>query len=191
VSPVFTINFRREVYQREMARTRRRTILLAAWVTYFGIVGLVVGLYGLNCISLGNRMRQIERQARLASTTPAETKWSLDPAEIAMVERVHASPRSWATRLMHLSAALPANAALMSLSVNPDNLANAADQNKLVLTGQVSGPVAADRMKAIVQIVTTLHEDSVFAASYQNVRLASSRTGGGTHPVTEFVIECR
>ena len=48
MSVLFTINFHREAYQRELARARRRVILLGVWVAYFGVIGVVMGLYGRN-----------------------------------------------------------------------------------------------------------------------------------------------
>jgi hypothetical protein len=192
VSPLFTINFRREAYLRELARTRRRVVILGVWVTYFGALGLMLGLYGLNCASLTGRARQVERQAaRLRSSQGASLEWKVQPAELAEVERFVLSPRKWHDRLTRLSAILPPNVRLTSLQVNPQNLSTMAEQNKLVIAGQLRPVAGQDRMQGVMRIITTLHDDSLFARSYRNIKLASTRISETPGAPAEFVIECR
>lgn len=192
MSPVFTINFRREVYQRELARTRRRLFLVGGWVAYFGVLMVILGLYGLNCAALTGRVQQIERQAeRLRAAQNTKGDWTVGAAELAAVQKVQGSSRFWRDKLVRLAELLPPNAVLSSVALNPDNLTNVTDLNKLVIVGEMKIAPGQDRMQGIVQLVTTLHGDSTFSHGYQNIRLASSRVAetGGT--VAEFVIECR
>jgi len=189
VNTVFTINFRREAYQRELARTRRRLFLLGGWLSYFGVLALVLGLYGLNGVVLGRRVQLAERRVtRAQQTSGARTDWKLTEREITLVEDTRANPARWRDRLARLSAILPDNVALSSIAVNPENLQNRADQNKLVLTGEMKVP-ASDPLRPVTQFVATLKADTVFARGYSSIRLASSQASPGN--VTQFVIECR
>ena len=192
MTPIFAINFRREVFLRQQAHARARLLALAGWLLYFGLVGVVVGLYGLNCFSLVRRMGQLERQAaRLEATEGSTQDWTVDQAQLAAVERFQASPRRWRDKLLRLSAVLPSNVALTSISVNPENLAGAADQNKLVIAGQLRSIPGQDAMRGVVQLVSVLQRDAVFGSGYQTIKLSQSRMVSGTPTTTEFVIECR
>lgn len=192
MNALFTINFRREAYQRELARTRRRLFKLGGWVTYFGVLVLVLGLYGLNCASLASRVRFAEvGVARAQRTSGERAGWKLDGPSLLMVEQARGNPARWRDRLERLSAILPPNVALSSVALNPDNSAAAADQNKLVVTGEMRVPAGADRMRPVVQLVSLLQADTVFARGYSSVRLASSQASPGPGNTTAFVIECR
>lgn len=193
MTPLFTINFRREIYLRERARSRARLLALGGWLFYFGLLGVVVGLYGLNCGSLTRRARQLERQtARLEAAGQRPTEWVVDPALAAVVERYHRSPGLWRDKLAHLGAALPANVALTSIAVNPENLSGSSEQITLVIAGQLRSIAGQDPMRGVVQLVSALQRDQVFAAGYQTIKLSQSRLVGGAIPaMTEFVIECR
>jgi hypothetical protein len=192
VTPVFAINFRREAFLREQARSRARLLALGGWLLYFGLLGVVVGLYGLNCGSLIRRVRQVERQAaRLAAAPDAARGWSVDAAQLGAVETFHGSARFWRDKLARLSALMPPNVALTSISVNPGNLSGAAEKNKLVISGQLRAGPGQAPMGAVVQLVNVLQRDTVFASGYQTIKLAQSRTTDAHPPVTEFVIECR
>ncbi|MBI1797091.1 MAG: hypothetical protein HYR74_08575 [Candidatus Eisenbacteria bacterium] len=165
--------------------------MLGASLAYFGALVVVLGLYGLNCASLTARAAQIERTAARMRAQPGGQKdWIIGGPELAAVERVRSNPRQWRNRLARLATLLPANAALTSVAVNPDNLPSAEDQNKLVITGQVKVPPGQDRMRSVVQIVNLLHADPVFSAGYHNIQLASSRANA-EGSLAEFVIECR
>jgi hypothetical protein len=191
MSTIFTINFRREAYQMELARTRRRTVAVGAWVAYFGVLAVVLGLYGLNCGSLLRRARQLESQnTRLRSDQGPQAAWQPAAAEIAQVERVLANPRLWQTRLARLATLLPPNAALSTVSVNPDNLSGGGEHDRLVITGVLRPTSGQDRMQGIMQLLSTLRGDSEFAANYRTIKLAESRIGGPDAPA-EFRIECR
>ena len=192
MSAIFAINFRREVFLRERARSRARLFALGGWLLYFGLLGVVVGLYGLNCSSLTRRMVQLERQAaRLEGAQGRGSEWVVDPAQLATVERFHESPRRWRDKLVRISGLMPANVALTSIAVNPDNLAGAADQGKMVIAGQLRQISGQDPMRGVVQLVSALQRDTVFAAGYQTIRLSKSHVVGGSPPTTQFEIECR
>lgn len=192
MSPVFSINFRREVFLRKQARSRARLLALGGWLLYFGLLGVVVGLYGLNCGSLTRRVGQIERQAaRLANSPGGPREWIVDQAQLATVERFYMSSRLWRDKLARLSALLPPNVALTTIAVNPENLSGVADKNKLVISGQLRGLSGQDPMRGVVQLVSTLQKDQGFASGYQTIKLTQSRMAEGGPAVAEFVIECR
>ena len=189
MNSVFTINFRREAYQRELARTRRRLFLLGGWLTYFGVLALVLGLYGLNVVVLARRVQLAERRVtRAQQTSGARTGWKLTDREMVMVEDTRANPARWRDRLARLAVVLPDNVAMSSIAVNPENLTNPADQNKLVLTGEMKVP-ASDPIRPVSQFVSALKADSVFARGYSSIRLASTQASPGN--LTQFVVECR
>ena len=188
MTTLFNINFRREAYLKEVARTRRRMIALGVWVAYFGMTAVLLGLYGLNCAELSRRVRLLERQsARISSSTGAHTEWNLKPGETARVERFLLNPRRWRDRLTRLAVVLPADVRLTSLVVNPNEGSTAIDENTMILTGEVRTGPGGDRMRSVMGVVQTLYADSVFAASYRNIRLRSTRTDGGGG--AEFTIE--
>ncbi len=192
MSPVFTVNFRREAYQLEMARTRRRTVAVGTWVAYYGALAVVLGLYGLNLVTLAQRTQQLERQnASLRNTQAAAPAWKPAPADILLAQNALASPALWHRRLERLAALLPPNAALTNVTVNPDNLADPAEQEKLAVTGLLRPLPGQDRMAGIMGLVSALHADSAFAAQYRSVRLAESRIAGEGNAPAEFRIECR
>jgi len=192
VSELFTINFRRETYLREVARARRRVIALGVWVAYFGVMGIVLGLYGLNCASLVNRVAALERRAERARTQAGQhTEWKVTPAQLNEIEEFVSSPAVWSDRLSHLSAALPINARLRSVALNPDNLSGSVDQNRLVITGQFRLAPAENGVNAAEKIAAALRKDKAFSAGFRTIRLASTRMSEEAGPVAEFVIECQ
>lgn len=191
MSALFHINFRREAHQRELAHARRRVVTLGVWVAYFGIVAVAMGLYGLNCMSLSQRVRILERQAaRLQSSQSGREQWQVPSAELGRIEAYVRNPGGWHERLVRLAALLPDDARLTSIATNPSNLAAAGSENRLVLTGQMRVARGADRMAGVMGFASHLREDSVFAAHYTNVRVTSTKIveNGG---LTEFVIECQ
>lgn len=191
MNPLFTINFRRESYLREIARARRRVVTLGLWVFYFGVLAAVLGLYGLNCVSLSQRAGWLERQtARLRAAQSAHPDWTVGRTELAQVEQFTASPRRWRDRLTRIASLLPPGARLSSLAFNPDQASAAADQ-RLVLTGELRVAPGQDRMQGVMQLVAALHRDSLFAAGYRNIRLSSTQISEGTATTAQFVIECR
>lgn len=192
MSPVFLINFRREAYQRELARSRARVISLGAWLSYFGVMVVIFGLYGLNFAAVKSRTRMAERQAQvLRESTDAQTDWSRQSAQLSMIERGVGDARLWRARLERLATALPANAQLISIEFNPKGASGGGDWNRLVLRGQLSVEAGQDRMRGVGTIVNTLRTDSLLSRRFHSIRLAStsiSETRGNT---AEFAIECR
>ncbi len=189
MNTVFAINFRREAFQREQARARRRAAVLGLWVLYFGALGVVLGLYGLNTSALGQRVRIVERQIERLRQRPAGEAWRPGQAEASAIEQHLRDPRLWCDRLARLPLVLPANARVLSLELNPDNVSGNADV-KLVITGELRAGAGQDRVQQVMGFVNRLSRDSVFAAGYRNVRLVSTRAlaeGSGA----EFVVECR
>jgi Tfp pilus assembly protein PilN len=192
MSPVFTVNFRREAYQHELARTRRRAVAVGIWVAYFGVLALTLGLYGLNCASLTDRAHLLEKQsARLQASHDSVLSWKPGPAELAQVEFALANPRRWQVRLARLAAVLPSDAMLTSVSSNPEHQSAVADQERLLIVGTLRTTPGPDRMRGLMALVATLHADSLFSAQYRTIRLVESRLGGSADAPAEFRIECR
>lgn len=190
MSPLYAINFRREAYQREVAKTRRRAVALGLWVLYFGALGVVLGLYALNAVSFSQRVARAERQVERLRRRPAnDTDWRPSRAETENVARHLGSPRVWRGRLARLPQIMPDGARLRSLSFNPENITGAGDV-KLVLTGEMRGSAGAGRLQQVMGLVNTLSRDSVFSAGFRNVRLVTTRASSSGEG-TEFVVECR
>ena len=190
MSALFTINFRREAFLREVAKRRRRLMSLALWVAYYGVLVLVLGLYGLNCQTLSLRSAMLARQtAQLRNTNAAQVATALRPQEMTLVERYATSTRRWRDRLEHVALAMPFDAKLTGLVVNPQNQSDVASQNSLVISGALKGTRTGDRIQGVMKIVSSLSADSVFRHGYRNIKLASTKVAedGGV----EFVIECR
>ncbi|NOT32628.1 MAG: hypothetical protein HOP12_00485 [Candidatus Eisenbacteria bacterium] len=192
MSPVFTINFRREAYQREQARARQRLFQLGGWLAYFGVLAVVIGLYGLNCGALISRTRQVERLVERAARTPgASPEWRVEGTTLVAVESFRASAPRWRQRLIRLAELLPPTAALSTIEANPENTQLDADRNRLVITGFIRVPAGQDRMRPVADLIARLRGDSLFATGYSSIRLSSSRAVEASNPETEFVIECR
>ena len=192
MTPVFTVNFRREVFLRERARARARLLALGGWLFYFGLLAVVVGLYSLNCVSLVRRVGRIQRQtARLESTQGSVQDWTVDDSQLGTIESFRLSPRRWRDKMLRLSSVLPTNVMLTSISVNPDNLTGSTDRNKLVISGQLRPQSGQDPMRGVVQLVSTLQHDAVFSGGYQTIKLSESKMVSASPATTEFVIECR
>jgi Tfp pilus assembly protein PilN len=191
VSELFTINFRREAHRRELSEARRRAASLGAWVAYFGVLVVVLGLYGLNAGSLTQRAQLLDaHNARLQKSRVPSAAWTPRASELSRVEAALDNPRRWQARLERLAAVLPANAMLTSLVVNPDNLSAPADQDRLLIAGVLQPAGGRERMQEIMQLVSALRSDSLFAAQYGVIKLVESRIGGPGSPA-EFRIECR
>jgi Tfp pilus assembly protein PilN len=191
VSALFTINFRRESYLKELARARRRLLALGLWVAYFGVLGIVLGLYGLNCASLVRRSVQLERQASRVSQDGRRDEWKVTPEALAEVENAVNSPTKWRNRLTRLARLIPANARLTSIAANPDNMSGAAEQNRLMISGEYRIAPGQDRMHGVVEMVGALRGDTLFSAGYQTIRLVTTRISESSGTVAEFTIECR
>jgi hypothetical protein len=189
MSPLFAINFRREAYLREVARVRRRVLLLGGWVAYFGVLALVIGLYVLNGIALERRTRQVEVQvARAEKISSDAAPWDSRSAELAQVSRYLLNPRQWRVRLVRLAALTPPNVALTLVAVNPDNMLSTLDQNTMHIEAILKPRPNEDRMSSIMAFVTALRKDPQFAAGYQTIRLTQSQATG---PTSDFTVECR
>jgi hypothetical protein len=190
--PIFTINFRREMFEREMARSRRRVITLAGWLGYFGVFGLLVWSYVLNAQGMERRTRMILRQTdQFVASQNLPRKVPLDPGQASAIERFHDSPRRWRDKLARLATLIPPNAALQSLGLNPAGSNQAADQNKLLITGSLRSAGADDPMRGVVQLVAALQADSAFSAGYKSIKLSQSHADANAKGTTEFTIECR
>jgi hypothetical protein len=189
MSTVFTINFRREVFQRERAKARRRAALLGMWLLYFGALGVVLGLYALNLVSLGRRTVMLERQVERLRSQPAGSDWRPGRAEADLVSHALQDGARWRDRLARLAQLVPPNARLTEVQYNSDNT-SAGARPKLVLTGELRPTGNTDRMQQVLGFVGTLSRDSLFSAGYSNVRLVTTRASSSGEGA-EFVIECR
>jgi hypothetical protein len=192
LTPIFTINFRREAWQREVARSRARVVSLAVWLFYFGAIAVIFGLYGLNFVTLLEHTRMVERQAAAQKATrPDEIDWSKQAAELGLIERGVMEPALWSERLQRLATLFPLNARLTSVDFNPGGVAGGSDWNKLVLTGTLKSDPNQDRMRGVANLVARLKGDSLLARSFHSVRLASTRITESSGTEAEFVLELR
>ena len=190
MNPLFTINFRREAYVQEASRRRRRLIALGVWVAYFGVLVVMIGLYGLNGAALARRSMMLERQTGLVRRSHAPALGAqLGPGELAQVELYARSTRLWRDRLQRLGDLLPPEARLTRLNVNPLNMSDDASRNALVISGELRNAPGQDRMQGVMKIVSALRADSLFGRSYQNVKLSSTSMSDDGN--AEFDIECR
>lgn len=192
MSPVvFAINFRRADWQREQAHMRRRVVSLAVWLLYFGVAGVVLGLFAINAVALSRQVAQLEQQVQhLRETGSAVEPLRIGPSSLELIERTLENPRRWHARLLRLAALMPPDAALTSVALNPENQADAASQNRLVITGTLKGRPGEDRVAGVMQLVSALQADRQFSSGYRSIRLTSSRVAGPDGG-TEFVVECR
>lgn len=191
MTALFHINFRREAHQRELARARRRLLTLGVWVSYFGIVAVTMGLYGLNCAALSQRVLLLERNtARAASDRGSREQWRIPSAELDRIESYAGNPRRWHDRLSRLAALVPSDVRLTTIATNPSNQTGGRADDRLVLTGQMRVQRAEERMAGVMAFAASLREDSLFAVHYPNVRVTSTRIIEGGN-MTEFVIECQ
>ena len=192
MSPVFSVNFRREAYQLELARTRQRAVVVGTWVAYFGVMAVTLGLYGLNCASLTHRAHLLEEQnARLNAGAGPGPAWKPGRAELGQVEHALSNPRRWQVRLPRIAAVLPVNAKLTSVGLEFVQGSDPQGTERLVLDGLLRAAPGQDRMQGIMALVAALHADSVLAAQYRTIRLVESRIGGEAGAPAEFRIECR
>lgn len=191
MSTLFNVNFRREAYRKEVARARRRVMALAAWVAYFGVFAVIMGLYGLNGVALTRRVDQLEKQmARFQATQSVREQWQLPAAELTRIQDLLGNPVRWRDRLARLAVLLPENARLTSVAANP-NVSSVRNEDRLVITGQMRIKQGEDRMTGVMRLVTTLREDSLFGARFGNVKLSSTKILASGTGMTEFVIECQ
>jgi hypothetical protein len=190
MNPVFTINFRREAYEREQARIRARVVSLGAWVAYFGLMAVILGLYGLNAVAFARRTAMIERQAvRQREMKGRVSEWTLGAEEMAAITRNAEGLSAHWRIMMRIGQLLPPNARLTSLAYNPDNLTGAGSR-RLVVSGVLRPESAQDRVRGVVNLVSALGADSSFSRAFTSVKLASTSSDEGSGTV-EFTIECR
>jgi hypothetical protein len=185
---MFRINFRREAFRRQRAEARARALGLGGWVAYFGIVVLLLGLYGLHTVSLAGRTAQIERQVARLSTDPRNGQdWRPSPDEAAASTPWVGDPGRWRALLGRLPELMPAGARITTLEWNPEDITGG--DRRLVVTGMLRGTPAEDPMGRVTDFVTAVGRDSLFKARFRSVRLLSTRAREGGE--AEFKVECR
>lgn len=188
MSLVFTINFRREAFRRARARARERVLRLGVWLAYFGIAGVVLGLYALHAFSLASRTSNLERLgARMRALQSTQADWRPVESDVVEIERHAVDAGLWRDRLARIGRVLPSSARLTSLQWNPDNISGV--DLKLVLSGISRVPAGQDRMQSVMTFVHALQGDTLLSNSFRNIRLVTtSATESGD---ARFVIECR
>ena len=192
MSAVFTINFRREAFARQRARERQRVLALGLWLSYFGVLAVVLGLYGLNCASTIRRARQMERNAtQLRMLRLPGNPWRVTGTALLDIEAAAANPWRWRLRLEHLAGALPSQAHVTSLAFNPQGQSGTPDASALLIDGEIRTAPGESPVVAVMNIVTTLQHDRDFAAGFGAIRLRSTQAGPSPGTPAAFTIECR
>ena len=190
MNALFTINFRREAYVLGVTRRRQRVIALGIWVAYFGLIAVLLGLYGLNCAALARRSSQLQRQtAQIQRNGSSQLTNQFEPGDLVLVESYVMNTRHWRDLLSRLGALLPPESRLTSVAINPQNLSDATSQRVLRISGEIRSAAGTDRMQGVMKIVAALRADSTFKAGYRNIRLAS--TNVGEDGSASFEVECR
>jgi Tfp pilus assembly protein PilN len=189
VNTLFQVNFRREAFRRERAEARRRAAGLGVWLTYFGVLAVVLGLYGLNWSELGSRTQQLERQiAAQRELSAAGADWTPPPADAGLAEAWVSDVTRWRDLLARLPQLLPEGVRLTSVRFNPDGIGGG--ERKLLLSGVLRVDGRLDRMTGVTDLVATVARDSLFAAHFKSVRLVSTRSRDDL-PDAQFELECR
>ena len=189
MSAPFQINFRREAFRRERAEAKRRALGLGIWLTYFGGLAVLLGLYGLNVAALETRTHQLDRQlARQRALQRGDNDWIATSAEVASVEPWVADTGRWRDLLGGLPRLLPDGARLTALQFNPDGVTGG--ERKLLLTGELRVDSHGDRTAGVTDLVARIAKDSLFASQFRSVRLVSTHARDDA-PEAEFEVECR
>ena len=184
----FRINFRREAFSRERVEARRRAVGLGIWLTYFGALAVMLGLYGLNASELQARTRQLQRQiARQQALHQGGADWTPTPGEATLAQDWVGDLGRWRDLLVRLPGLLPEGARLTSLQFNPDGTAGTS--RRLLVHGLLRLDSRHEGMSGVTDFVTTVARDSLFATHFKSVRLVSTRTVDGGE--SEFELECR
>lgn len=188
MSPVFRINFRREAFRRQRAEQRARVIGLGVWLTYFGVLAVLLGLYGLNLASIADRNRHLERQLERMRTSPDQGhEWRPSPDDATAATGWLGDAGRWRDLLVRLPLLLPEGARLTSVQWNPDDISGG--ERRLLLTGVMRPLAGQDPMARITDLVGTVGRDSCLTARFRGVRLVSTRMRDSGE--AEFQVECR
>ena len=189
MSAQYQINFRREAFRRERTESRRRAVGLGVWLTYFGALTVLLGLYGLNCTALDKRTAQLDRQlARQRALRQGGTEWIASAAEVAAIEPLVSDTGRWRDLLGALPRLLPEGARLTGIQFNPDGVTGG--ERKLLLDGVLRTEPRLGGTAGVTDFVSTIARDSLFASQFHSVRLVSTRAREGS-PEAEFEVECR
>jgi hypothetical protein len=189
MSGLFLVNFRREDFRRQRTNARRRAYGLGVRLAYFGVLALVMGLYGLNCSELRTRTRTLDRQlGRQRALHLAGAPWKPAPSEATLAEPWVADLARWRDVLARLPGLLPEGARLTSLRWNPEGVSGG--ERRLLLAGVLRVDSRRDRMAGVTDFVAVVARDSVFASQFKSVRLLSTRSLE-LSPDAEFELECR
>jgi hypothetical protein len=189
MSAQFQINFRREAFRRERTEARRRAVGIGVWLTYFGALAVLLGLYGLNCSALETRTEQLEHQlARQRTLRQGGSEWIASATDVAAVEPWVSDAGRWRDLLGALPRLLPEGARLTGIQFNPDGVTGG--ERKLILSGVLRVDSRLDGTAGVTDFVTVIARDSLFASQFRSVRLVSTRAREGG-PEAEFEVECR
>ena len=189
MSAQFQINFRRTAFRRERIEARRRAVGIGVWLTYFGALAVLIGLYGLNCAALQTRTEQLGRQlARQRTLRQGSTEWIASGTEVATVEPCVSDAGRWRDLLGALPRLLPEGARLTGIQFNPDGVTGG--NRKLLLDGVLHVDSRLGGTSGVTDFVSTIARDSLFASQFHSVRLVSTRAGAHSSEA-EFEVECR
>ena len=185
----FQINFRREAFRRERTEARRRAVGIGIWLTYFGALAVLIGLYGLNCAALQTRTEQLARQLTYQRTLrQGGNEWIASATDVAMVEPWVSDTGRWRDLLGALPRLLPDGARLTGIQFNPDGVTGG--DRKLLLNGVLRVDSRLGGTAGVTDFVSTIARDSLFASQFHSVRLVSTHARERSSEA-EFEVECR
>ena len=153
-------------------------------------MGVVLGLYGLNCASTIRRSTQIERQAiQLRSLKLSGNPWHVAPDALTQVEAAATNPWQWRLRLEHLARALPPSARLVAVGFNAQGQIGTPDAATFVIDGEIRTARGESPVPAVMAIVAALQRDREFAAGFGAIRLRATQAQVAPGAAA-FTIEC-
>jgi len=189
------INFNRPAREASVRVARVRTFQVAIAASYLTAVVVLAGYLLVQQYlmqralvvaqtSLGN-VRGLENLGREAL--------QVDPGFLDLMNQVSGSGTRWTPRLARLVELLPADAWIVGLQAGSFGMP-LSDPRRGRMVIHVNARVLRedDKVTVPMRFVQTLQADSLFAATYKDIRFAATRTlQGNVDTVLQFDVECQ
>ena len=190
-----SINFNRPAREASVRVARKRTVQVGVAASYLTLVVmlaayLLVQQYLMQRAlvvaqtSLGN-VRGLESLGREAL--------EVDAGFLDLMNQVSGSATRWTPRLARLTELLPADAWISGLQAGSLGMP-LSDPRRNRMVVHVSARILHedDKVTVPMRFVQTLQSDSLFAATYKDIRFAATRTlEGNVDTVLQFDVECQ